>query len=40
MPLNESLSIMGTVDQIRAQCAGRQLQDHPSQPEIVLRFPV
>lgn len=40
MPLNESLSIMGTVDQIRAQCAGRQLQDRPSQPEIVLRFPV
>ena len=30
MPLNESLSVMGTVDQIRAQCSVRHLQDHPS----------
>ena len=30
MPLNESLSIMGTVDQIRAECAAGICQNHPS----------
>jgi predicted dehydrogenase len=40
MPLNESLTIMDTVDQIRAQWAVRHLQDHSSQPGTVLQFPV
>jgi predicted dehydrogenase len=40
MPLNESLTIMDTVDQIRSQWDVRHMQDHSSQPGTVSQFPV